>query len=437
MKAMSKAKVQFALLLAVAVLGGMGISCKKDQPTQPPSQPGHTALTLQATFTSIRWCRLEWNNDSTAPSHRYLLVRNGRDTVFNDTVAVGVNTAVVQDTALKPGTDYLYWLFRIVNGAHWDSASVGVRTLDTSSSAFTWQRTVFGTSGDGIGGIWAASPQSIWICGTIKVVNIKNGLVTVYDTTAIGIPLGCYGTSDSNVWFADQNTLERWNGRFFEQFPFTGLVDTLPNWAPIQFNDIWVTDNGMEVFAVGGGGAIVHRKADGRTWELMKSPTALRLVAVRGFSASDVYAAGGYSNIEGVLLHYDGNSWTEILDSRPPRDSICNVGNILCIGGKTSDSLCIAGNGLFTRSGTNWKDASPQKIQFAYLEGVFARGWNDVAVCGDFGTLMHFDGEKWKLYDQFYNVNSSMVFRRIYLSDHEIFIVGSDVAAAYLFHGTR
>ncbi|MDY7018536.1 MAG: hypothetical protein SU899_00440, partial [Chloroflexota bacterium] len=67
--------------------------------------------------------------------------------------------------------------------------------------------------------------------------------------------------------------------------------------------DIWGTSS-TDVFAVGGGGVILHY--DGISWTLMNSGTTYDLYGVWGNSSNDVFAVGD----TGTILHYDGTSWT-------------------------------------------------------------------------------------------------------------------------------
>jgi hypothetical protein len=437
MKAMCKEKLHFALLLAVAVLGGMGISCcKKDQPTQPPSQPGHTALTLQATFTSIRWCRLEWNNDSTAPSHRYLLVRNGRDTVFNDTVAVGVKTAVVQDTGLKPGTNYSYWVYRIVNGAHWDSASVGVRTKDTSSDQISWNLLRICKAGSHLNGICSTGPGDYWISGWMpndtgiyQLLHLKDGVYTFFDLQSDSWVGGCFATSDSSVWVCGNATVYHWDGHSLTSYGTWN--DSFPSTWMQHFRDVWESPDLKDVFAVGVGGLIIHRSAAGK-WTQMQSGTPVPLVSIRAFSAQDIYVAGGNGS-EGDLLHFDGTSWMLILQSIPP-DSVVNVANILDVWGESPDSLMLAGNSVYHREGTTWQDRMPNGPN-AYVNGVCSTSWNNVIACGEFGMVTHFDGEHWKQYSQFFDPSSDLSFRRVTMVGNQVCVIGYDGKSSVLLLG--
>src|SRR5204863_10063604 len=57
------------------------------------------------------------------------------------------------------------------------------------------------------------------------------------------------------------------------------------------------------LWAVGGGGTILHRIATG--WDFVPSGTSVNLIAVWGASTSDVWAAG-----DDGATHWNGSAWT-------------------------------------------------------------------------------------------------------------------------------
>jgi len=71
----------------------------------------------------------------------------------------------------------------------------------------------------------------------------------------------------------------------------------------ILLRAVWAADLD-NVFAVGDGGTILHRRAN--VWTAMTTPTTSDLSGLWGLSATDIWAAGE----DGALLHYDGDSWT-------------------------------------------------------------------------------------------------------------------------------
>lgn len=84
--------------------------------------------------------------------------------------------------------------------------------------------------------------------------------------------------------------------------PNTWCTEPAPS-ANVLLRAVWAA-NLNDVFAVGDGGAILHRRDN--AWTAMTSNTTENLRGIWGLSASDIWAAGD----NGALLHYDGNAWT-------------------------------------------------------------------------------------------------------------------------------
>jgi hypothetical protein len=189
------------------------------------------------------------------------------------------------------------------------------------------------------------------------------------------------------------------------------------------------------VFATSDNGVVVHRRSDGRTWERMQCPTTQRLRSIVGLNSHDVFVAGGYSNVTGVLCHFDGNAWRSVLTSSGALDTICSVGN-MGVTGVQSDSLWVFGNGIFHRNGSSWENRTP-KQQLGFIESMFVQGWNDAFACGDYGCLMHFNGSTWAVYPDFFSLSSTLVLTNIFAIQNEVWAIGDDGTANYLLHGYR
>ncbi len=436
--------IRFAVVCLFAALAGLGIACNKDNPVQP-TPPGHSAITLQATLTSIRWCRLQWNNDSTAASHRYVLIRDDRDTVFNDTVAIRAAQKTLQDSGLAPGSEYTYRVYRIVNGKHWDSATVTVRTLDTTRDNYVWETTRLGNAGSVLYGIWGATPNSLWLAGLVGnadsgknylALHIANGQPEYLQTSLGGAFHGVYGLTDSMVWFAGDNVLSEWDGLQFTSHVFDG--DSLPYWNT-SFTSIWVAPDGLELFAAGTNGTIVHRKPDGKTWERMESGvTGFSFSRLIAFSANDVFVVGETTDPgDGILLHYDGSIWSTVVKGKsPPPDSTFLTGRFTDVSGSGADSLVLVGAEVYHRNGPRWDSRTPTTLgALTLIEGADAKQWNCQFMVGDFGQVIKFDGEKWVLFRQLLNAGPNEILRAVRVVGDEVFIVGDDDQGAIFLHG--
>jgi hypothetical protein len=434
----------FALVVAVAVLCSIGISCKKDNPVQP-TPPGHTAISLQATFSSIRWCRLQWTNDSTAASHHYILIRDNRDTIFSDTVEPHDALRVLRDTALKPGTGYTYWIYRIVEGMRWDSATVNVRTLDTSRDYLSWETIRLGVAGNVLYGVWGMSPSSVWLAGDIWNADSDRHCLAVhwvnghfeYPHVDLGGTLNAVGgLSDSLVWFAGDNVLSMWNGSQFISHVFDG--DSLPFWNT-KFTSLWIAPDGMELFATGTNGIILHRKSDGKTWQKMESGVSgYSFSRILTFASNDIYVVGETADPnEGILIHYDGSVWATVVKGvATPSNAGELQGRFTDVTGSSTDSIVLVGEHVYHKVGSGWETRTPTNLgDLSLTEGADAHTWNNVFLVGDFGQVIKFDGEKWVQFPQLLNAGPNEILRAVRVIGEDVFIVGDDDRGAILIHG--
>ncbi len=164
----------------------------------------------------------------------------------------------------------------------------------------------------------------------------------------VGTITSIHGTDDSNLFavsmsgWVGQLDGEHWTNHQLTGDPMLRGVFTL---AP---DDVW---------AVGTFGALWH--FDGSDWTLFTEAASLHLTGIWGTSPTNLYACGfwpgdflnGY-NSEGVILHWDGTVWTEVV----------------------------------------WQ-AENTSTTFLAIHG---SGPQDVWVTGSLGQVWHFDGTSWE-----------------------------------------
>jgi len=119
---------------------------------------------------------------------------------------------------------------------------------------------------------------------------------------------------------------------------------------PIGLYGIWGAAED-DIYAVGGNPDypaspfVLH--FNGADWQPIAVPGEEVLLTVWGFSASDIYAGGG-AYTRGLLLHYDGNEWTQ----DPYTDFWYRIHEIW---GSAPDDLYAAGaQYIFHYNGTSW-----------------------------------------------------------------------------------
>lgn len=186
--------------------------------------------------------------------------------------------------------------------------------------------------------VWGANPGEVFAAGWKVLHHLEDGVWTAdrsIDVTFTDL----WGSGADDVYAVGYWGSYHFDGDSWSEISMAGSGEAI--------RAVWGTGPN-DVFAVGDGGTIVH--FDGVTWEPMASGTTLELRSVWGSGPDDVWAVGGDSGTwEGVLLHYDGEEWSEI---------------------------------------------EPQLIDHLLLR-VEGRGPSDVFVIGIF-DVMHFDGDRWR-----------------------------------------
>ncbi len=185
-----------------------------------------------------------------------------------------------------------------------------------------------------------------------------------------------WGSSSTDVWVGlEADRVLHWNGTSFD--------DEVPG---VVVASLWGTSSN-DLFAggaVGSGGAIAHRTAQG--WSV--SPTTFPVVAVHGTSSTNVWAAAGNE-----VLHWDGSSWMPI-GTVPTSTDLVDVhayapGDVWAI---SSDPEILRWNGSL------WSETPVSWTPVAHLGGT---GSSDVWMAArelaspPLGVLLHWDGSTW------------------------------------------
>ncbi len=192
------------------------------------------------------------------------------------------------------------------------------------------------------------------------------------------------------------------------------------------------------VFAVGANSTILHY--NGTSWTPMTIDGVYTLYDIWGSSESDVFAVGTNGTV-GIILHYDGNAWSQLLSGGHPLHGVWGTSgnNVFFIGehgmifhvengnwtsmtfgtsnlydiwGSAADTIFAVGsNGTILRyNGSNWQSMSGNTSETLYgvwgttgmnvfWGGTLTLTWltpgNNVFAVGDNGTILHYDGNSW------------------------------------------
>jgi len=160
----------------------------------------------------------------------------------------------------------------------------------------------------------------------------------------------------------------------------------------------WVHGHGDEVWAVGNSGSAL--RFDGSAWQPVDTGVEIPLWGVFVFSPSEVWAVGGdafTTTTPGVILRYDGTTWSESPLPELDRDS----GAVFKIFGFSPDDLHAVGarGVLLHYDGSAWAQMpSGTSNDMISLWGTDAD--NLVAVGGRaVGTIGRWDGSAWTIED--------------------------------------
>ena len=147
-----------------------------------------------------------------------------------------------------------------------------------------------------------------------------------------------------------------------------------------------------EVYAVGGalssGGDALFLHYDGSVWHSIPVNTQATLWWVFALSPTDVYTVGE----QGSIWHYDGTTMTPMTSGTDR--------TLYGVWGTSDDDLWAVGgkpgsDGVLLHKDTSGWTVQPAPVPFAAYFKVWGTSSSDVFVCGEGGTVIHFDGHTW------------------------------------------
>ena len=236
------------------------------------------------------------------------------------------------------------------------------------------------------------------------------------------------------------------------EFPDEFQADTRALWG----------SSATDVFAVGHWGELEYTFGpyiahyDGAVWSEIKDlpdmmglpPGCLRLNDVWGTSPQDIYAVGYYESqggrdnscyhgdeeippatYYGIVLHYDGRTWSEVL--RQPdlrfRHVWANSPGDIYVGGATSTGP--SRGSLWRFDGSRWS-ALTLPPNAPRVGPVWGSSASDILIIADDKSVWHFDGATWrKTYE-----STTELWSIWGSSASDIFVVGNN---GTILHGTR
>jgi hypothetical protein len=229
--------------------------------------------------------------------------------------------------------------------------------------------------------------------------------------------------------------------------------------AAIASNDVW---------AVGEGGPTNTPQAyvlhwDGNTWSRIQLPPlqvgGSSLYAITAVSTRDIWAVGYQGRITanpaGLIMHYNGEAWTEAFHSRAGHAEVLHgvsalsSDNVWAVGG------AFTGRGALTVAkhwdGTQWSENFSTVVRLpraTILYSVDARAPDNIWAVGEHSSgpglseplVEHWDGKTWsRIENLFGQSNMNALTGVAAISGNDIWAVGygvtSDVYRAQILHG--
>jgi len=288
-----------------------------------------------------RWNGASWSHTGTSPGTRLMgLWTAGGSEAFavGDSGTILHRQGAVWSRVSSAANSQLIDVWMEPNG---EGYAVGDHGTLLYFDGERWARDPRFDGRDRLSAVWGASPNEVFAAGWKILLHLEDGVWSV-DRSFDDIFVDLWGSGPDDVYAVGYSASYHFDGGSWSELDMNG--------AGPEIRGVWGTGP-ADVFAVGYGGTIVH--FDGVTWEPMTSGTTLELRSVWGSGPGDVWAVGGDSGtLEGVVLHYDGQGWSEV---------------------------------------------QPQLIDQRVLQ-VAGRGPGDVYVIG-IHALMHLDGDRWRPVD--------------------------------------
>ena len=423
--------------IAILLLMGTQLSCKKDEPIQP-----HTTsieLSVEDASCTEAWLKVSLL-DASQP--RTVAVQQDGQRVLTAQMTTADSVFVVE--GLLPGHTYSYVAQRLRDTSVIDvSSPVQATTMNTTSHDITWQQVE--TLGDGNSStLWDVAIINDTLAYAVGEIYLRdstgqfdpmpynmakwNGRTwALQRLTYAGYPSPIrfvYALAQNDIWFGI-GYLIHWNGSTYQEVQVPVLYG-------VRSVKMWCNPSG-NIYVVGDNGIIVCSADRGASWQRVESGTAVPL--------NDVWGGSNRIAGENIVLMTGSDDFTlserKILRLKADGtiDSL-TWGTIYRIPESVwfdRSSVFVCGDGLFELDQDGrWRDL---QVPLIFLRSVRGTAANDLIAVGEFGFVIHHNGLSFREYAETRLLTGN--YKSVAVTLHRIIAVGRSGSTAVALVGTR
>lgn len=257
-----------------------------------------------------------------------------------------------------------------------------------------WQTVFDGTDlGGAVLAVWGTGPEDVYVVGGPLGNSGFEAIAIHFDGSAWKnlSPGGedsfwwVSGSSATDVWMVgDKGRITHWDGAAFVEHPPPTTARIWGVWAASP-TDAWAVAGTPEGGTAQPNDIVLHW--DGQTWTqdpLPGPPLGRSLNKIWGASPDDLYAVGE----AGTVWHRKGGAWT--LESEPP---VATSTLLTVFGCSASDVYAVGGNSVIHSDGAAWSKASVTLSNA--VNGVTCGAPGEVLIVGFGGLKQRLVGGAW------------------------------------------
>ncbi len=381
-----------------------------------------------------------------------IILKKDNTALFSFTLTKTDTTVI--DTTLQPNITYTYQTTALIKGKEENSDTIKVKTLNTTSHNFTWQKFEFG----GIGGssvlndVAIIDENNIWAVGEIYADTTGQAYNAVYwngtswELKRISVeyhgyqitpPLyGIFTFSSIDIWLSSGVPVHG-NGTNWTQYHLFDM-------GVLGKNDGYLTkiwgESSSDIYYVGTLGTIAHYRNG--SWSKIESGTNLWINDIYGSvnpitdKTDIICVAADFFQDRGVqVITINENNTTELIDNSGL------IRFIVSVWFKPGIKYYIVGNGLYEKKNipqSGWIDLNYNRSITSNLMGcIRGNGLNDIIVTGSYGEVIHFNGLSWKSIKNETTTLINGAYSRVAVKGNLVVAVGNDDIKGVILVGHR